>query len=280
MTDNDIVVMDHLHFTPMGTLVRQVWTKKYYQQVLRVERITKHRICGSPTRHFTPCRSYPKEDYGYYCKVHRPSSEDGVDNPEEAIPVTTPNKVEYGLGNSQDVSLSNYEKEKGIFQKPLMVERHLRRNFSQCNICPVRTECVQMQIDKHCTIEEDMFNTFLDAARHDYDLQDFTKVDMYMLYTAAFAWINSVRANIIQNLYSPTNDEVVRIQIESVRESREFRQTMEKLGLTRQERMKMRRKDYQIGISAKKAQANISLANQMADAKRMQSAGTKDVENV
>lgn len=279
MTTNDTIVMDHLHFTPMGTLIRQAWTKKYYQAVLRVERVSKHKICGAAKKDFTPCRSYPKEDYGYYCKIHRPSSEDGILNPEQATPVTTPNKVEYGLGDSQDVSLSNYEKEKGIFSLPLMPQKHLRKNFSSCNICPVRTDCVQMQIDSHCTIEDDMFNMFLDAARHDYDLQDFTQIDMYMLYTAAFAWINSVRANIIQNQYSPTNDEIVRIQIESVRESREFRQTMEKLGLTRQERMKLRRKDYQIGISAKKAQANISLANQMAEAKRMQIEGMKDKEN-
>lgn len=263
------------HFSPIGTFIRDIWTKDYYRQVLRIERVSNHKICGAPKKNLTPCRSYPKEQYSYYCSIHKPDLTTKGNNTTSDLPSNNPNRIGDQIA-SQHRGLENYEKEKGIFQ-PQMSLTYLRRTFAKCNNCLVRADCVQNIPDSHCTIEEDMFNKFLDGVRNDYDIQDFTQIDMWMIYDAAFALINRIRFQIIKQLYSPTEDNALRIEIAGVRSSKEYRECMKSLGLTRNERQKLKRKDFQIGISATKASAQISLASQMAQAKKQKLENTEQV---
>lgn len=257
-----------LHFTPVGTLVRDNWTKKYYNEVLRIEKIANHKVCGAPKKNLKPCKAYPKENYNYYCQIHKTDITTTGSTISNDLPSNNPNNIQDAVSH-HNVSLKNYEDEKGIFKHQMPLD-YLRRNFAKCNNCPVRADCAQNMPDFHCTIEEDIFNNFLDSTRQDYDIQDFTKVDMFTIYQAAFSFINRIRFQIVKQLYSPTEDNALRIEIAGVRASKEFRENMKSLGLTRDSRQKLRRKDFQIGISAVKATASASLASQMADAKKQE----------
>lgn len=264
-----------LHKTPMGTLIRKNWQKPYYEKILRVERVTRHAICGSPKKNYEPCRQRPQEQYGFGCRLHKYNLDDEYSSNPDFVSGSDSNNSTNGLYNPSGVSVENYEREKGLF-KHIMPQQYFRKNFSRCNVCNVKAECAQNLVDSHCRIEEDMFYQFLESIRHDYDIQDFTQVDMFMIYNAAFRWLNGIVLQINQNLYSPTNDDVIRIQIAAVRESKEFRETMQKLGLTRDARQKMRRKDFQIGISTAQAVSKMSIANLMAEEKRKQNAETQE----
>ncbi|MHA2274213.1 MAG: hypothetical protein ACXAC2_00500 [Candidatus Kariarchaeaceae archaeon] len=236
--------------TAMGTRVRESWTKEYYNYVLRIEKNERRPICGAPTKNNYPCRKPPQEHYSDYCGIHRPRKSKGNPREDQA-------------GNSPPAVSTNIVKT----EEPILEHVHSRdeivMTFHQCNNCYIRDTCPKGEVDNHCRIQEDGFYTFIDTVRQDYEIQ---QIDMFMIYKVAIAYVKGMYADIIQKEYLPASDEYHDQHMTAVRLSKEYREGLKALGLTRHQRNTYYQKDMKLGVEAVKAQSQASLAETMARA--------------
>lgn len=237
--------------TPMGTVVRKFWTPKFRREILNIEKNLKRGICGAETVDGLPCRSHSKEKYFWYCYSHRPNPNETNSPLDELLPFIS--------GDSSTTGLAQIERARDI---ELMDRPMLIRTFRQCNFCQIRSTCDRFLPDQHCTIQEDEFYGFVDTVRDDHDLR---KIDMYVIYRAAQAFANSQYLMMAQNMVNVFSDEAKNIRVATVRESKEFRECLKDLGITRSERQKSIDRSKGLAIGAVKATAEVTVAQIMAE---------------
>lgn len=240
--------------TPMGTYVRSFWTPKFQREILNIEKELKRALCGAQTLDGLPCRGYPKEKYFWYCHNHKPNPND-VDKPLKEM---TP----YISSNVETTGLANFERSKEL---QIMDRKMLIRTFRQCNNCQLRSTCDKFTPDLHCTIQEDEFYHFVDTLRTDFDIR---KMDMYIVYRAAQAFANSQYLQMAQNMVNVFSTEAKNMRVATVRESKEFRECLKELGVTRGERQKSVDRQKGLTIGAVKATAELTIAQMMSEYKR------------
>lgn len=236
----------------MGTVTRTTWEAGYYREVLRIEKTTRRAICGAPRKSDRqPCRSQPREQFGYYCNFHRGDTKDA--QIQDLQPGDHPTAVSTNIGSmarsSQHV-------------KQVLSKEFLYKSFPQCDRCPVRTDCSVGSSESHCKFGEDIYWTMIDSIRTEFDI---SQTDMYMIHRAVMAWVKSVYAEIIENEFSPTSDPAVIMRVQQFKQAKEYREIMHKLGMTRGERKKSASKFVELSIEAEKAATNKSLAEMMGD---------------
>lgn len=240
--------------TPMGTVIRKFWTPKYRREILNIEKDLKRGICGGETTEGLPCRSYAKEKYYWYCYSHRPNPND-INKPiDELLPFINGESSKYGLAQierSKDIEIMNRDM--------------LIRTFRQCSMCQIRSTCDRFLPDQHCLVQEDEFYGFVDTIRDDYDLR---KIDMYVIYRAAQAFANSQYLQMAQNMVNVFSDDAKNIRVATVRESKEFRECLKDLGITRGERQKSIDRQKGLAIGAVKATAEVTIAQIMGEIKK------------
>lgn len=236
--------------TAMGTRVRNHWTKEYYNDILRIEKNERKPICGAPTKNNYPCRKTPKSKYQDYCGIHRSRSKKGL--AKDALAGNDPPGVSTNIIKTNESIISHAHSREEILM-----------TFHQCKNCYIRDTCPKGEIDKHCRIQEDGFYTFIDTVRQDYEIQ---QLDMYMIYKTAIAYVKGMYADIIQKEYLPASDEYHEQHMSAIRLSKEYRENLKGLGLTRHQRNVYYQKDMKIGVEAVKAQSQVSLAETMAKA--------------
>lgn len=257
--------------TTIGTAIRKEWSKDYYQRVLSLEKKLRRPVCAAKTKENFPCSRPPKEETGFYCGIHRsyvPIDENT--NISELEQGNNPTNVDTGLTKNESF-ITHLHKKKQILQQ-----------FHRCALCPLRTECDMFEDESHCKIEEDTFYTFIDTIRQDYQIQQF---DMYMIYRAAIAYAKSMYSDMLAVDYLPSSDQAFDFQMSSIRLTKEFRESVKALGLTRHQRNQYYQRDMKLGVDMVKSQATHSLAEQMALAaselpKLQEHKQYKDIESV
>jgi hypothetical protein len=238
--------------TPMGTVTRTSWEPGYYREVLRVEKTTRRAICAAPRKSDgQPCRSQPREKFGYYCNFHQGDTSDA--QIQDLQPGDHPTAVSTNVGSmarsSQHV-------------KQVLTKEFLHKSFPQCDRCPVRADCTVGMSESHCKFGEDIYWTMIDSIRTEYDV---SQTDMYMIHRGVMAWVKSVYAEVIENEFSPTSDPAVIMRVASFKQAKEYREIMQKMGMTRGERKKSQSKFAELTIEADKAATSKSLAEMMGE---------------
>jgi len=240
--------LEHVERTLIGTVIRTIWSKEYYQLVLRAEKQVHKPICGAPTKKKYPCRNFPQEEYGWYCGIHK-----GLKNinPNDSPAVTLPSAYSSGSTSNSNTTVIHIHS---------LAE--LRLQFHQCDGCYIRDRCPSFEAESHCRIEEDHFHGFIDTLRDNYQI---SQIDMYTASKAALMYGKSVYAEMMEVQWQVGSKEAYDMQKSSIRMSKEFRDCVKALGLTRDQRNRTYQKDMKLGLEGVKVQqTQASLAERMA----------------
>ncbi len=242
--------------TTIGTVIRKEWSKDYYQRVLSLEKKMRRPICGALTKSNFPCKNSPKKIAGYFCKIHK--SSDTKTDLTDLTQGNNPSAVSTGVTNTLEVQ---------------QVHKHsdILKKFHKCYLCYLRTECDSFRAtpensdepNPHCQIEEDIFYTFIDTVRQDYQL---SQIDIYMVNTAAIMYAKAFYMQMIQGDYHALSDESQDVMMATIRLTKEFRESVKALGLTRHQRNQAYQRDMKIGVDAVQAQQQANLSQLMSEA--------------
>lgn len=223
--------------TPIGTVIRKEWKKGYLKLVKELEMECRRPVCGAKKKNGRPCKGRPTEEFGYYCALHRHNGE-----------------YNHGVLKSP-VRLRSELMRK---EPPLLLRSEVHAMLTRCENCPIRNRCSEFVVGHYCRVEERLFERFMVTAKSDYELD---ALDEYSLVQAGFAFVNSFRGQMAMSQMTPQEAEETRVGWIQPRHSKDFRDTMKSLGLSRKERLD--RESDKLGVS--KLPGSTSLAQIMSE---------------
>jgi hypothetical protein len=141
----------------------------------------------------------------------------------------------------------------------ILAKQELRTMFFRCDTCIDRNICRVCIPSGYCQIEEQIFFEFYQEASGHYGLEP---IDRFALYNAAMSMLRGMRANRVLAKISVGSGEDSRLTWLAVRESKEFRDGLKELGISRKERVdQLREKE---GLGAIKG-SNMTLAEILSE---------------
>ncbi len=215
-----------IYFTALGTMKRDFWSKDHLNRVLEVEKTKQVAICGAMTTKNDVCRNRPKPKYDHYCGNHKPSRRMGALKEGEKIQSSASVDIELPTEHNPFVTDSE-------IKHPQTLRSYLLQTFSRCNVCPIRMTCSSFVVDAHCSIEEGVFRDFVTDIITSYDI---TTSELNIVYMAGWAWVKTFKNRMIEAQFDTTREENQPFLTYAFRESREYRQCMRDLGITRSRR--------------------------------------------
>jgi len=208
--------------TALGTVVRDDWSKDHLRLVMIEERKRKRAICGAKNHKGLPCSRIPEQEFGFYCSTHKDT----------------------GRTKAEIVGVGPKSLATPDITTLMMAKEELREHFFRCQVCVSRTTCQYFSKDRHCVVEENIFDNFIREAKQHDEILD---IDLPMLYNAALSFIRSMRANRVLAKITLIDAEDTRLSWMAARESKEYRDAMKSLGLSRKERLDRRKDEAGIG---------------------------------